>query len=669
MRYVQAGAIALTALLLGPAALADEAQTGTLGYPAAFFADARPNTAYDMIGRLPGFNFDDGTSARGFAGTAGNVLIDGLRPTSKTDDLQSILVRIPAGDVDRIEVIRGGAPGIDMHGQTVIANVIRKKSDSTRIVAKVSNLIFTDGHMVPGATLQYTHRTGESIYEGSVYLARSYSDGVGVGFYDVTDLTTGTVQHSELHDTGMGLGWGMTGAATIPLWGGQFKANVAYEDTPWHSVYSYFSPGNDWQILDSSGGKSGELGLHWNRKFGSMELETLVLQRLGRDTDINTYDAAAASQLFTLKNQTGESIARAILRYMPDSDLTVEGGAEGAFNYLDGNSTYTVNGVAVPLPAANARVEEKRGEVFAQATWKFAPDWVLEAGARFEYSTIGETRFTDKSRSLFFPKPRAVLTWTPQKNLQVRLRYERVVGQLDFDNFVASSNLASSGVNAGNLDLEPDRHTQYEVSFEYDFWGKGAFVATFLHDEISSVVDYIPVTGASGVFDAPGNIGDGLVNQIRTSLTLPLDKLGLENGLLKVTNDWTFSRVRDPVTGAMRGISGKRPQDIEFTLSQDIESLKSTWSIFYYNCWDEYRYRLTEERHSYVHPPYIDITWDYRPTPQWSLKFSLKNVVPFHYVDTHTRYTGPRDSATPYEFSEFNVTSQRQLYVEIRRTF
>jgi outer membrane receptor for ferrienterochelin and colicin len=86
-------------------------QPSVLVYKSDFFADARPNTAYDMIGRLPGFNFDDGNMARGFAGTAGNVLIDGQRPTSKTDDLQSILYRIPASAVDHIEVIRGGAPG------------------------------------------------------------------------------------------------------------------------------------------------------------------------------------------------------------------------------------------------------------------------------------------------------------------------------------------------------------------------------------------------------------------------------------------------------------------------------------------------------------------------------------------------------------------------------
>ena len=36
--------------------------TGILTYPSVFFADSRPSTAYDMIGRLPGFVFEDGNS-------------------------------------------------------------------------------------------------------------------------------------------------------------------------------------------------------------------------------------------------------------------------------------------------------------------------------------------------------------------------------------------------------------------------------------------------------------------------------------------------------------------------------------------------------------------------------------------------------------------------------
>ena len=64
-------------------------------YPAAFFAASSPNNAMDMVSLLPGFVFDGGGQVRGFAGAAGNVLIDGARPASKDDPLQLILQRIP----------------------------------------------------------------------------------------------------------------------------------------------------------------------------------------------------------------------------------------------------------------------------------------------------------------------------------------------------------------------------------------------------------------------------------------------------------------------------------------------------------------------------------------------------------------------------------------------
>lgn len=642
---------------------------GVLVYPAAYFADARPNTAYDMITRLPGFTFNNVTSARGFAGTAGNVLIDGERPTAKTDDLQSILTRIPASDVDRIEVIRGGAPGIDMQGQTVVANVIRKKGNTTQIVAKFEDHFFTDGHTVPSATLQLTRQDGDSTYEASLLRYGNYDDSVGNGRYTVTDVATGVVTRDHAHTTGMGTGGAFNGAATVPLWGGVFKANLTLQDSPFNSSVAYSGPGGDQLITDRSGSQNGELGLNWKGNIGATELETLILQRLGRATDLNASVATALDQVFSSKNTGGETIARGTLRYLPIPSLTLEGGAEGAFNFLDGTSTFYSNGVEVPLPSANARVEERRGEAFAQGTWKISPDWMLEAGTRFEVSTISETGYVDQSRSFSYPKPRLVLTWTASKNTQLRLRYERVVGQLDFSNFVASSNLSASGVNAGNPDLKPDQHSQYELSIEQHFWDKGALVATFLHEQIKDVVDYIPVTGASGSFDAPGNIGSGTNDQIDTELTLPLDRLAVPNGLLKVTNIWRFSRVRDPVTGEKRGIAAERPQDVEFDFTQDIDRLKSTWGITYFNCWDEYYYRLSEVRHRRVVPPFITVFWEYKPTPSWSLHIETYNLGQFVYDDKRSDYAGPRNTAQLASISELAIKSQPELYIQIRKTF
>jgi Outer membrane receptor proteins, mostly Fe transport len=655
----------LTAVLLCGTALGEE--SGILQYPASFFADARPNTAYDMISRLPGFVFNDGQSARGFAGTAGNVLIDGERPASKTNDLQNILIRIPASDIDHIELIRGGAQGIDMHGQTVIANVVRKKTASTQIVLDVTDDIFANGQQIPAASLQFTHRAGASTYELAFETNNSWDDSVGRGLYDDTDLTTGTTKHYNSRYKNWGIGWMSAGAADTPLWGGRFKVNFTYQDSPQTSEYHYLGAVDPFSVMDAYGSKRGELGLHWQGPAGGVELETLVLQRLERDTDHQTQDAPGDLEVFSQRNRTAESIARATVRWRPNAALTVEGGAEGAYNQLDGASTYIVNAAPVALPSANARVDEKRGEVFSQAMWAFAPQWKLEAGSRFEYSVISQQG--GQSREFFYPKPRVLLSWTPEQDTQIRLRAERVLGQLDFTNFVASANLTNTGVSAGNAHLAPDRHWQYELAFEQHFWERGAVSLSLQHEDISGVLDYIPVQGASGIYSAPGNIGGGHKNTIDLEISLPLDRLGLTNGLLKTTSIWKLTGVRDPATGETRLISGQRPRNYRFTLTQDIDSLKSTWSAYFFTGWQEKAYRPMQYRERGIPPLYIELEWDYKPTPQWMIAVAAKNANPFTYNDENVFYSGLRGSAAPVEQIRWEQHSQTRLFVEIRRTF
>jgi outer membrane cobalamin receptor len=94
----------------------DASQQGVLVFTPDFFADQRPNTALDMVNRLPGFSVQDGDGSRGFEGAVGNILINGSRPASKNDTGSSVLSRTLVPQVERIELIRGGAPGIDMQG-------------------------------------------------------------------------------------------------------------------------------------------------------------------------------------------------------------------------------------------------------------------------------------------------------------------------------------------------------------------------------------------------------------------------------------------------------------------------------------------------------------------------------------------------------------------------
>ena len=129
------------------------------------------------------------------------------------------------------------------------------------------------------------------------------------------------------------------------------------------------------------------------------------------------------------------------MRFAQSQALTWEFGAEAAYNKLDNTTTLFQNGVKVRLPAASVLVTEKRGEVFATATWRPNDAVSVEAGLRQERSTIVSEGDVLLEKQLQFTKPRVAVTWSATRNTQMRLRVEREVGQLNFDDFVAPSSV------------------------------------------------------------------------------------------------------------------------------------------------------------------------------------------------------------------------------------
>src|SRR5690606_5118375 len=125
---------------------------------------------------------------------------------------------------------------------------------------------------------------------------------------------------------------------------------------------------------------------------------------------------------------------------------------------------FSVGGVPVPLPSASVTVEEMRGEIFGKTTWRMSPRLSFEGGLRLETSTISQSGDAEHEKSFFFAKPRLLLTWTPMADNQLRLRFERELGQLDFEDFAASADLSDENVLGGNADLEPEERWISEIT-------------------------------------------------------------------------------------------------------------------------------------------------------------------------------------------------------------
>ena len=666
MRKITKNLMIAVAWIWAMPALAASEQ-GISAYPASFFSDARPATAYEMIQRLPGFLFDSGQSARGFAGTAGNVLVNGARPTAKTDDLSSILQRIPAANVQRIDVIRGGAPGIDMQGQSVVANVITQNLSVDQTILSASLTYTGAGNWAPSAGVEYHGQVGSLRYEAS--LARTYQiwdDSPGNGYRVITAPGKAPVYDRAVRTGMLKVGYSLHGGLIAPLLGGEWNNNFTLQSSDFPNGVRYY--GNGGSRFDFIARvKNGEFGSHWQGLLGNVNLETLVLQRIGHEDDSNTSAAVGSSQIFLSGNDTGETIARATARYSFSPALSLEAGGEGAYNFLNAHSSFTNNGAPVTVPNADLSVDEIRGEAFASATWKITPQFTLEGGARMEISTISATGDSHKSRNFFYPKPRLLFSWAPDDKSQIRLRVEKALGQLRFTDFAAASNLSGYGVSAGTLDLRPEQRWQFEGAVERHFWERGGLVLSVLHEEITDLQDYVPVGGG---LDAAGNIAHATSDKFAISGTIPLDFLGIKNGLFKPNVFWLTSSLIDPVTGESRRISRQRNISAYYSFTQDLDEWKSTWGFNWGTGFSQTSWRISQISRSAIHNnPFLNVYYTYKPTPEWNITLGADNFACYRFEQEQRNFTGPRNLGPPSSIQDVFTRTQPRFYLQLRKTF
>ncbi len=606
-----------------PGAPGPPSAPGVVSYPAAFFAAAGPNTAREMIARLPGFVFDDGAAARGFDAAAGNVLIDGELPTSKNDDIDSVLRRLPASQVERIDVIRGSQPGIDMHGKTMVANVIRKRGASTTgDIQLTERWLTSDGRQLPGLRIEASRQENRTSLEGSFAIARFLDDGQGHG----SVVQSGPDGAGVAQDDTKAGGYQAvaTGAYATPLEGGKFRVNLRLQYQPYYSDETVgaqaaptIDPSNE---HDHQNTEQSELGLHYTRDFGAnLSLDTLVLQQLNGEDSLTLFSTTGEFGRFREQHANGESIGRGVLTWRTTPQLTFEVGAETAYNWLHSHTHYEQNGADVAVPAANVQVTELRGEGFAKATWTISPKLTVEAGFHQEVSHIASSGDVVLGKTLEYPKPRIVATWSPTAVDQIRLRLEREVSQLDFNDFVAASSLSTGQILAGNPNLTPQQAWVVEAAYERTFLKDGAATLTVRHSALSDVIDRAPVIASSGDFDTPANIGNGTKDELIGDLSLPLQRFGVMGGLIKANLTWRKSSVSDPTTGELRPISGLRPFEGTVDFSQDLPQWKLTWGGELNVGWSERYYRFDQIETDTL-PLQGEVYVEVRPHPGWTIR-------------------------------------------------
>ena len=646
----------------------DASQTGVLVFTPDFFADQRPNTALDMVSRVPGFSVTDGNGSRGFEGAVGNILINGARPASKNDTGSNVLSRTPASQVERIELVRGGAPGIDMQGYSVVVNVILKTENTRQSILTANGFFFDGGTDMFAGTYQFTAREGDRTWGVTLSDGVGVNDSNGVGPVVRTDANGNVIRREDYYTDAWGGGRSIRGNFSTPLAGGKIDLTARFGINDFHNLNLQTAPDVRRESRFDNEGDGGEFGAVYTRPLSErLKMEARLIHQWGSFDSVSTNRSRLAGvdgpeQVFAATGNESESILRGLVRFERSPALTFETGGEVAYNMLEVDQGFSVGGVPVPLPSASVKVEEVRGEAFGKTTWRVNPKLTLESGLRLETSTISQSGDADHEKSFFFAKPRFLATWTPMENHQLRLRFEREVGQLDFGDFAASAELADGNVFGGNVDLQPEQRLISELIYERRFWGDGIVSVGLRHDEITDALDVIPLDhGLSAV----GNIGDGTLDQLALTIAVPTDKLGVPGGTFRFRNTWNHTEVTDPTSGETRPISGVRPSQAVISFEQDITGLKLQWGAAYIPILGQKSYN-PDQTNGWSGHDYFELWGEYKPTETLAIRaqvniwndFDVERTV---YADRVTR---------PIAYVEHRYIDPRTFFqVRVRKTF
>lgn len=622
--------LALTAALLAvpPFALAqDEAPTQTSTPPAAADENARtytpadfaryaPRNALVMLEHVPGFVIREESEERGLGQATGNVLLNGQRLPGKSNDVVAQLGRIPANQVVRIE-IRDGAT-LDIPGLSgPVANVVTEAAGLTGSWAWRPDFrkYYTDPQLTNGE-VSISGKRGLFDYTLSLENGANHSGAGGPTTIHNPDGSVREVRHDE---------W--TGENIPP----QLSAQLVYHgetgtlgnfNASWQKVmYDYVEDGTrsgpglpdrfrsvrSWQ-----GGHNYEIGGDYEFGLGDGRLKLIGLYSFDhtpiRDTvEIRFADGSPTDgSRFTRDGESEERIARAEYRWKAGGDWQVS--AEYAFNSLDSESRLfelDADGVyqPIPLPGGTAVVEEDRYEVMGTWGRALTPRTTLQVSVGGEHSKLEQVGGGGLTREFRRPKGLVSLAWKPAKGFDLNMKLQRRVGQLDFYDFLASVDLNDDQTNAGNPDLVPPQTWELEVEAVRDLGEWGHTSLRLYTQRIDDIVDTIPI-GETG--ESPGNIDRATLHGVEWKGTWELEPLGWRGARIDTRVQWQDSRVRDPLTGEHRPISGTLKDLAVLGLRHDIPDTSWAWggelSYEFYSR----DYRLTEVGRFWEGP-----VWDY----------------------------------------------------------
>ncbi len=600
--YFLAG-LAVSLPLSAPAQTPETPGEETRTFTVSDFEQFAPRNALDMVSQIPGFsvsgNDDD---QRGFGQAQENVLINGQRISSKSTSARDALARIPAANVEKIEIVEGAnldIPGLS--GQ--VANVTAK---ATGVSGTWSARQRYREHLEAGVRWGELSINGQAGSFGwTIGLEAEPGRGGAAGRENVFDGAGNLTEYRE--ETGRFLNENTSVNGSLnwtPSNGHIANLNAEYSvsEPDELETSAVFSPDGTpirrTEFKFNEDEWAGEVSGDYEFGLGPGRLKLIGLQRnehspvtvqfLSAEVD----GSSITNEVFDRVTDESESILRGEYSWTGKGNSDWQLSLEGAFNTLE-NEAVLFNGTTLqPAPTQTiidpgTRVEEKRAETFITHGRQVNPKMRLQVSLGAEQSEISSDGANGQTRMFTRPKGSASLAWDVDDDLKINASVERLVGQLDFFDFVANVDPNNGDDNVGNSDIVPDQRWSFALEAEKDFGSWGAVTAEIVYDEIEDLIDQVPIGSGEG----PGNLDSASRIALEVEGTLKLDNIGFNGAQIEYETYLQDTFLDDPLTGETRDFNASRIHYYEFNLRHDIPKTDWAWGVSYENFAESPRFR------------------------------------------------------------------------------
>ncbi|MDD5057558.1 MAG: TonB-dependent receptor [Sideroxydans sp.] len=591
-------------------------------------------TIGEVMGKLPGVEISvgGGHRARGMTRDSVLILIDGERSAGGSMGVASMLGRLPSGDLERVEILRGSSAEFG-GAASVTVNMVMKKA-----LPKSS----TEGRLglgkrgtETGGQLALTQTGGEGGFAWSLPVSLMWNNSPVNSALDRLDSTASPQTSAER--TGGKFKMGHHSITPRLTWkDGSDSLTV--------SPLLFYSPQdtNTTTELSAGGAASGSRVSSTSNLSRTVRLRVegekhvadtkftarTALNSSKRNTDVTRSTYSAGNVLTGTTSDQNESrekefnMALRVDKPMGGEHLLAVG-VEHISMRRDQDQNFSGS-------AATYQVQEKQYIAWVQ------DDWMVREKTTLTYGLRGESIKLDASSSSLQRgqlMPSLAVRWEPQDKWVVRssLGAGLKMPKLDEISDAATLGITNSPLDAdkrGNPNLQPERSVNFEAVLERYLDGDSGLIGSNLY--VRSTRDFterrVQLETTRWV-DRPYNEGRALHWGLELDGKLRTDSYGWKGATVKAHLTLPRARVNDTRLGITRDARDTPRYVLSAGLEGNLPKLQSSYGVSLQQSGRSVTEIPGEESAATQAKTTLDAFWLYRLTAQYKLRLSAQNLL------------------------------------------